>query len=75
MDLYKLTKSGLEPVEKLTFDLERDIQMLVEANLSKLFELQFVSSEFTVGEFRIDTLGFDEEAAAFVIIEYKKGSS
>lgn len=75
MDLYQLTKFGLEPVEKSSFDLEKDIQMLVEANLSKLFELQFVSSEFTVGDFRIDTLGFDEVASAFVIIEYKKGSS
>ena len=75
MDLYQITKSGLKAVEKSAFDLEKDIQALVEANLSNLFDLQFVSSEFTVGEFRIDTLGFDEEASAFVIIEYKKGSS
>jgi predicted transport protein len=75
MDLYQITKSGLKAVEKSAFDLERDIQALVEANLGNLFDLQFVSSEFTVGEFRIDTLGFDEEASAFVIIEYKKGSS
>jgi predicted transport protein len=75
MDLYQITKSGLKAVEKSAFDLEKDIQALVEANLGNLFDLQFVSSEFTVGEFRIDTLGFDEEASAFVIIEYKKGSS
>jgi len=75
MDLYQITKSGLKAVEKSSFDLEKDIQVLVEANLGNLFDLQFVCSEFTVGEFRIDTLGFDEEASAFVIIEYKKGSS
>jgi predicted transport protein len=75
MDLYQITKSGLRPVEKSSFDLEKDIQSLVEANLEGLFGLKFVSSEFTVGEFRIDTLGYDEEASAFVIIEYKKGSS
>lgn len=75
MDLYQLTKSGLLPVEKESFNLEKDIQVLVEANLTKLFDLKFVSSEFIIGEYRIDTLGFDEEASAFVIIEYKKGSS
>lgn len=75
MDLFKITSSGLKEVEKISFDLERDIQSLVESNLSKLFNLKFVCTEFTAGEFRIDTLAFDEENSSFVIIEYKKGSS
>ena len=37
MDLYQITKSGLKAVEKSAFDLERDIQALVEANLCHLF--------------------------------------
>jgi predicted transport protein len=75
MDLYRLTKSELEPVSKSAFDLEKDIQSLVEQNLTALFSLEFVASEFAIDEFRIDTLAFDEENNAFVIIEYKKGSS
>ena len=75
MDLYKLKDKQVTPVDKSAFDLEKDIQVLVEANLSSLFNLQFVASEFVVDEFRIDTLAFDEENSAFVIIEYKKGSS
>jgi hypothetical protein len=37
-----------------------------------LFELDLVKSEFELHGFRIDTLAFDEESRAFVIIEYKK---
>ncbi|MBL63437.1 MAG: hypothetical protein CMI30_08515 [Opitutae bacterium] len=62
-------------MEKDSFQLEKDIQQLVEANLETLFGLQLVSSEFSVGGFRIDTLAYDEPANSFVIIEYKRGSS
>jgi predicted transport protein len=75
MDLYRLHNNELEPVSKTAFDLEKDIQSLVEKNLSSLFSLEFVATEFSIDEFRIDTLAFDEENNAFVIIEYKKGSS
>lgn len=40
-----------------------------------LFNLQFVKSEFTIKNFRIDSLGFDLENKAFVVIEYKKGAN
>lgn len=75
MDLYKLNSNSLVPLDKASFDLEKDIQLLVEANLSSLFNLQFVASEFAIDDFRIDTLAYDEENAAFVIIEYKRGNS
>ena len=39
MDLYQITKDGLKAVEKSSFDLEKDIQSLVEANLVNLFDL------------------------------------
>lgn len=61
MDLYRLHNKELEPLSKSAFDLEKDIQALVEANLSSLFNLEFVASEFTIDDFRIDTLAFDEE--------------
>jgi predicted transport protein len=52
--------------------LEIEIQRLTEANLHDLFELDFVKSEFELHGLRIDTLAFDNESKAFVIIEYKK---
>jgi len=47
----------------------------VEANVEKLFDLEFIKSELKVQNYRFDTLCFDRETKSFVIIEYKKGSS
>jgi hypothetical protein len=54
------------------FPLEREVQRLTEANLQELFDLIPVKSEFELHGFRMDTLAFDKESDAFVIIEYKK---
>lgn len=54
------------------FSLERDIHRLVENNLEILFGLEYVRSEFELHGLRIDTLGFDKESNAFVILEYKR---
>jgi len=35
--------------------------------------LEMVKSEFSIKNKRIDTLGFDTQTNAFVIIKYKKG--
>ena len=75
MQLFSFDDDTLVPLDKNPFALEKDIQVLVERNLETLFSLQFVSTEFTITDFRLDTLAFDEQANAFVIIEYKKGSS
>ena len=76
MDLYKVTKDQvLEPIQISKFDLERDIQRVVEKNTQELFSLQFVKSEFSVQGYRIDSLCFDQEARSFVIIEYKNTQS
>ena len=48
------------------------MQTLVESNLQTIFTLMIVRSEFDLHGFRIDTLAFDKESKAFVIIEYKK---
>mgnify|MGYP001241294544 CR=1 FL=1 len=73
--VYKLNKNKLTQVESVNFDLEREIQTIVENNTEELFELKVVKSEFSVGGYRIDTLCFDEETKSFVIIEYKKNKS
>ena len=75
MDLFKINNNKVEEVNLLPFKLERDIQNLVEENTTEFFDLDFISSELTVGKYRIDSLCFDSENNSFVIIEYKKGSS
>ena len=75
MDLYKIKKDTLEPIDRESFKLEKDIQSIVEKNIETLFNLEFISTEFSVGDFRLDSLCFDNETNSFVVIEYKKGSS
>ena len=75
MELYSIKRNKLNNVRLNPFKKEREIQDLVEENTETLFDVDFVSSEFKIGEFRIDTLCFDNETNSFVIIEYKKGSS
>lgn len=68
----KLSDNKLIKIKEKKIDLEKNIQSIIENNLSDIFDLQFISSEFSLNNLRIDTLAFDEEAKAFVIIEYKK---
>ena len=75
MDLYNLKNKKLKLIDSKPFNLEKDIQKVVEENTQELFNVQYVKSEFSLGDFRIDTLCFDEENNSFVIIEYKKGKS
>ena len=75
MDLYNLKNKKLSQINQKPFNLEKDIQNIVEKNLNQLFGLEFISSEFTIKKFRIDTLSFDKSNKSFVIIEYKKGKS
>lgn len=71
MALFKIEKT-LEYIKEKPFRLEKDIQELTESNLKTILGLDFVKSEFSLNNFRIDTLAFDKEANAFVIIEYKR---
>lgn len=71
MALYRIEKQ-LEYIKEKPFRLEKEIQELTENNLKTILGLEFVKSEFALNNFRIDTLAFDKEANAFVIIEYKR---
>jgi hypothetical protein len=75
MQVFRNNNNVLTPIQRDSFKLEADIHSLVEPNLEMLFQLEYVTSEFAVGDFRLDTLAFDNDANAFVIIEYKKGNS
>jgi hypothetical protein len=70
--VYSVTGTKLVEIPEEQFPLERNIQELTEANLETVFTLELVNSEFDLHGLRIDTLAFDRDAAAFVIIEYKK---
>lgn len=75
MDLYKNSNNKIETINSVAFKSEKEIQTLVEQNTRSFFNLEFVSTEVKVGNYRIDSLCFDKENSSFVIIEYKKGSS
>ena len=75
MHLYTNQKKQLTGLKEKPFKLEKEIQNLFEANLTTLTNLQFIKSEFTIKNNRIDTLAFDEESNAFVIIEYKRSQN
>ncbi|GAB3164198.1 DUF5655 domain-containing protein [Telluribacter humicola] len=72
MKLYSITETGLKSVENHPFQLEKEIQTLIENNLDTLFNLEFVKSELSIKGFRLDTLAYDKENKSFVIIEYKR---
>ena len=75
MEVFNIDNNKVEVIELNPFKLERDIQEIIEKNTESFFGLEFVRSEFPIGEFRIDTLCYDNETNSFVLIEYKKGSS
>ena len=75
MRLFNIDGNDLNTVDEKSFPLEKDIQKLIESNMKSVFGLTFVKSEFSVGNYRIDSLCYDEENRSFVIVEYKKGYS
>ncbi len=73
MALFRIENNEqLENIKEQPFKLEREIQSLTENNLKGIFGLEFVKSEFSLNNFRIDSLAFDRDARSFVIIEYKR---
>ena len=72
MALYINQTGKLKEVKEKPFKLEKDIQKVFEANLYAIMGLELVKSEFTIKNKRIDTLAYDPQASAFIIIEYKR---
>ncbi len=75
MALYQIKNDKLHLIKEDKFKLEKEIQKLTEDNLSNIFGLDFIKSEFALNNFRIDTLAFDNKSNSFVIIEYKRDKS
>ena len=72
MIIYNTTGTKLVQVKEKPFKLEREIQAIFESNLQNIMGLLFVKSEFTIKNKRIDTLAYDKQTNAFIIIEYKR---
>ncbi len=53
----------------------RETQTIVERNLITLLKSDLIKSEFSLNNFRIDTLAFDMKSKPFVIIEFKRDKS
>lgn len=75
MPLFKLQNNILEPIKEKQFKLEKEIQVLTEKNMKTIFGIEFISSEFSLNNFRVDSLAFDKESNSFIIIEYKRDKS
>lgn len=77
MPLYQLKEDqSVSQIKPSSFQNERELQRLFEANLETLMGVRFLASEFTTGDRqrgRIDTLGLDQDGSP-TIIEYKKTS-
>ncbi len=75
MPIFNIQGLNLKPIKEKEIDLEKSIQNLTEENIETIFGLEFITTEFQLNNFRLDTLAFDKEAGAFVIIEYKRDKS
>ena len=53
------------------FKNEKELQTFFENNIEAILGYRLIDTEFSVGNFRIDSLSFDEETKSFKIIEYK----
>ena len=74
MPVYNISrdKKSLKELKEIPFKLEKELQNIIEQNLAELLGLEMVQSEFAIKERRFDTLTFDAQTKAFVIIEYKR---
>lgn len=72
MQIYHTQEQKLLELIEQPFNLEKEIQTIFENNLYEFTGLELIKSEFTIKSNRIDTLAFDSESKAFVIIEYKR---
>lgn len=75
MFLYKIDNNNLDEIKEKPFSKEIELHKLCENNLEGIFGLEFVKREFSLNNFRLDTLAFDNVNKSFVIIEYKNTSN
>lgn len=70
--IFKTKDKQLVRIKEKSLKLEKEIQKLFENNLFEIMGVELVKSEFNIKNKRIDSLAFDPQAKAFVIVEYKR---
>ncbi len=73
--LYLAENDLIGSLNEIPFQSEREMQRFCERHLGDLLGLSFVASEFTVSQFRLDSVAYDKTLNAFVVIEYKNKSN
>jgi predicted transport protein len=75
MPIFKISGRKLNKLSSLPLDKEKNLQALVEDNLTEVLELLFLATEYpTTFGGRIDTLAVDTNGSP-VIIEYKRNKN
>lgn len=77
IQLFRLSNGVATELSSQTAKLERDLQILIEANMATCLGVRFLAREHPTGKThrgRIDSLGLDENGCP-VIIEYKRHST
>lgn len=72
MNIYNTKNNSFSSIKEKPLKLEKEIQKIFEDNLDEILNLELVQSEFTIQNKRIDTLAYDKQNKAFIIIEYKR---
>jgi predicted transport protein len=72
MSIFSDTNGILTLISEVPFDLEKDLQKVVEDNMKTVLGIDIVTSQLQLFGLRVDSLGFNQESKSFTIIEYKK---
>ena len=72
MAIFRVQNKTLAEIKSKPFSTERELQELVDANLDKIFGLEFIKREFGGQGLSIDTIAYDPETKSPVLIEYKR---
>lgn len=54
MGIFQIKNKQLERLEEAPFKLERELQLLFESHLEQITGLEFISSEFSIQNQRLD---------------------
>ena len=73
LNLFSLNQE-IKPLEPSKFSLEKDLQKLIENNMTDFFNVRFLKTEYQITEGRMDSIGIDEDNCP-VILEYKRGEN
>ena len=72
MPIFNVKNKKLVELKSKTFPTERELQELIDNNLGEIFGLEFMRREFGGQGLSIDTIAYDPQTKAPVLIEYKK---